>query len=166
MELAWSFLTKRLNIPYAIHPHIWHIISIIGFLFCSSVTVMSNSFQSYRLQPTRLLCSWDSMARILECVAMPSPKWSSWWTHVSCIAGDSLLQSSYGSPLQSLIKSMYIESVMLSNYLILCWSLLLLPSIFPSIKVFFIWLLTSGDQRIGALPLATILPMNIHVDFL
>ena len=31
---------------------------------------------------------------------------------------------------------MSIESVMLSNHLILCLSLLLLPSIFPSIRVF------------------------------
>ena len=33
-------------------------------------------------------------------------------------------------------KSMYIESVMPSNHLILCRPLLLLPSIFPSIRVF------------------------------
>ena len=37
---------------------------------------------------------------------------------------------------QSLLKLMSIESVMQSNHLILCPSLLLLPSIFPSIKVF------------------------------
>ena len=37
---------------------------------------------------------------------------------------------------QSLIKLMPIKSVMPSNYLILCHSLLLLPSIFPSIRVF------------------------------
>ena len=36
----------------------------------------------------------------------------------------------------SLPKFMPIESVMPSNYLILCHSLLLLPSIFPSIRVF------------------------------
>ena len=36
----------------------------------------------------------------------------------------------------SLLKLMSIESVMLSNHLILCRSLLLLPSIFPSIRVF------------------------------
>ena len=36
----------------------------------------------------------------------------------------------------SLLKLMSIESVMLSNYLILCRPLLLLPSIFPSIRVF------------------------------
>ena len=37
---------------------------------------------------------------------------------------------------QSLLKLMSIESVMPSNYLILCRPLLLLPSIFPSIRVF------------------------------
>ena len=36
----------------------------------------------------------------------------------------------------SLLKLMSTESVMPSNHLILCWSLLLLPSIFPSIRVF------------------------------
>ena len=37
---------------------------------------------------------------------------------------------------QSLLKLMSIESVMPSNHLILCPLLLLLPSIFPSIKIF------------------------------
>ena len=37
---------------------------------------------------------------------------------------------------QSLFKPMSIESVMPSNNLILCHSLLLLPSIFPSIRIF------------------------------
>ena len=37
---------------------------------------------------------------------------------------------------QSLLKHMSIESVMPSNHLILCHHLLLLPSIFPSIRVF------------------------------
>ena len=37
----------------------------------------------------------------------------------------------------SLLKLMSIESVMPSNHLILCHPLLLLPSIFPSIRVFF-----------------------------
>ena len=37
---------------------------------------------------------------------------------------------------QSLLKLMSIESVMPSNHLILCRTLLLLPSIFPSIRVF------------------------------
>ena len=37
---------------------------------------------------------------------------------------------------QSMLKLTSIESVMPSNYLILCLPLLLLPSIFPSIRVF------------------------------
>ena len=37
---------------------------------------------------------------------------------------------------QSLLKLMSIESVMPSNHLILCCPLLLLPSIFPSFKIF------------------------------
>ena len=37
---------------------------------------------------------------------------------------------------QSLLRLMSIMSVMPSNHLILCFSLLFLPSIFPSIKVF------------------------------
>ena len=37
---------------------------------------------------------------------------------------------------QSLLKLMSIESMMPSNHLILCFPLLLLPSIFPSIRVF------------------------------
>ena len=37
---------------------------------------------------------------------------------------------------QNLLKLMSIESVMPLNYLILCHSLLLLPSVFPSIRVF------------------------------
>ena len=38
---------------------------------------------------------------------------------------------------KSLLKLMSIESMMPSNHLILCHPLLLLPSVFPSIKVFF-----------------------------
>ena len=37
---------------------------------------------------------------------------------------------------QSLLNFIFIESVMLFNHLILCHPLLLLPSIFPSIRVF------------------------------
>ena len=49
---------------------------------------------------------------------------------VACQASLSITNS------QSLLKLMSIESVMPSSHLILCCSLLLLPSIFPSIRVF------------------------------
>ena len=45
-------------------------------------------------------------------------------------------QASLSINTQSLVKLMSIESVMPSNHLVLCRPLLLLPSIFPSIRVF------------------------------
>ena len=60
----------------------------------------------------------------------------------------------------SLLKLVFIKSVMPSNYRIICHSLLLLPSIFPSINVFSNGhLFTSGGQSIGTS--ASVLPMNI-----
>ena len=51
------------------------------------------------------------------------------WT-ATCLASLSFTIS------QSLLKFMSVELVMPSNHLILCYPLLLLPSIFPSIRVF------------------------------
>ena len=42
----------------------------------------------------------------------------------------------YPLPTHSLFKLLFVESVMLSNHLILCCPLLLPPSIFPSIRIF------------------------------
>ena len=64
----------------------------------------------------------------------------------------------------SLLKLMSIESVMPSKHLILCCSLLLLPSFLPSIRVFskvsqpFTW----SGQSIGTSASASVLPMNIQ----
>ena len=65
----------------------------------------------------------------------------------------------------SLLKLLSMELVMPSNQLILCRPLLLLPSIFPSIRVFsFLMsqLFVSGSQRFGASASASLLPMNIQ----
>ena len=63
---------------------------------------------------------------------------------------------------RSLLKLMSIKLVMPSNRLILCCSLLLLLSIFPSIGVFSneSALLISIGQSIGVSALASVLPMN------
>ena len=62
---------------------------------------------------------------------------------------------------QSLLKLMFLEFVMPSNHLILCSYLLLLFSIFPSIRIFSSeGLFTSGGQSIGASASATVLPKN------
>ena len=60
---------------------------------------------------------------------------------------------------QSLFKLMSIESLMSSHHLILCCPLLLLPLIFPGIRVFSNeWALCIRCQTIGAS--ASVLPMN------
>ena len=62
---------------------------------------------------------------------------------------------------QRLFKLMSIESVMPSNHFILCHPLLLLPSIFPSIRVFSNEpALASSGQSIGASVSASVFPMN------
>ena len=63
---------------------------------------------------------------------------------------------------QSLLKFISIESVMLSNHLILFHPLLLLPSIFPNIQGLFqrSQLFASGGQSIRAS--ASVVPMNIQ----
>ena len=63
----------------------------------------------------------------------------------------------------SLLQFMSIESVMPSSHLILCCPLLLLPSIFPSIRVFSSEsVFTPGGWRIGASASASVLPVNIQ----
>ena len=76
-------------------------------------------------------------ARVLECV--PQVMGS---TQIHCSVAQSCLtlcnpQASLSFTIYwSLLKLMFIDLVMPSNHLILCRPLLLLPSIFPSIRVF------------------------------
>ena len=64
---------------------------------------------------------------------------------------------------RSLPKLMSIELVMSPNHLIICRPLLLLPSVFPSIRVFpRSQFFASGGQSIGVSASASVLPMNIQ----
>ena len=56
-------------------------------------------------------------------------------------------------------KPISIDSVMLSNHLILCHPVILLPSIFPNIRVFSN---ESGNQSIEVSASESVLPMNIQ----
>ena len=68
---------------------------------------------------------------------------------------------------RSLLKLMFIESVMPSNHLILCRPLLLPPSIFSHIRVFQInQFFALGSQSTGVSASASILPMDIQDWFL
>ena len=66
-----------------------------------------------------------SSVQSLSCVQLFATPWTA-----ACQASLSIINS------WSLLKLMSIESMMLSNCLILCHPLLLLPSIIPSIRVF------------------------------
>ena len=67
---------------------------------------------------------------------------------------------------QSLPKLMSIELVMISNHLILCCPLLLLPSVFTNIRAFSNEsVFTSGGQNIVVSASTSVLPMNIHYWF-
>ena len=66
----------------------------------------------------------------------------------------------------SFLELMSIELVVPPNHLILCHPLRLLPSIFPSIRVFPVNQLFTSGQSIGASALASVLPMNIQDWFL
>ena len=115
---------------------------------------MSDSGRSKRRQPTRLPRPWDSPGKntgvgchfLLQCMKVKSES----EVVQSCLTlrdpmDCSLPGSSVHGILEfaqthgvewSLLKLMFIELVMPSNHLILCCSFLLLPSIFPSIRIF------------------------------
>ena len=64
---------------------------------------------------------------------------------------------------RSLLKLMSSELMMPSNDLILCRPLLLLPSVFPSMRVFpMSQFFASGGQIIGVSASSSVLPMNIQ----
>ena len=65
---------------------------------------------------------------------------------------------------QSFLRFISIELMMPSNHLILSFPCLLLPSIFPSTRVFFPMsrLFTSGGHSIGASASVSVLPKNIQ----
>ena len=73
----------------------------------------------------RVLSESVSSVQLLSCVWLFSTPWTA-----ACQASLSIAIT------WSLLKLMCVESVMPSNHLILCHLLLLLPSIFPSIRVF------------------------------
>ena len=137
-----------------------------------------------RLDPHRGASVWSSPASWLSGVhpwgpLLPPPGGGHVCPHLSALPFVQLLSrvrifatpwtaarlTSLSFPIfQSSLKLMSIASVMPSNHLILCHPLLLLPSVFPSIRVFSkeSVLFTSGGQSSGASASASVLPMNIQ----
>ena len=80
-------------------------------------------------------CPWDTFLNVSQSVSQSIQSLSC--VQLFATPGTSGHQASLSiTNSQSLLKLMSIEPVIPSNHLILCWPLLLPPSIFPSIRVF------------------------------
>ena len=112
----------------------------------------------WKKSKTLTICRWHdplhqfSSVQLLRCVRLFATPWTAARQASLCI-----------NNCQSLSKPTSIELVMPSNHLILCRPLLLLPSIFPSIRVFSNEsALPSGGQSIGVSASTSVLPKNTH----
>ena len=97
----------------------FHLVCFFNFSISSFFTVFLKPISSIVEKP---LCQFSSVTQ--SCPALCNP-----WT--AALQASLSITNSQSSP-----KTTSIESVMPSNHLLLCRPLLLLPSIFPSIKVF------------------------------
>ena len=120
LHVVWSFLGQSMLLQVAS----FH--SFYGWVVFHCMYVCMHGPHLYSF-----ICQWTF--RLFPCLVVQSLNhiwlFSTPWT-AACQASLSFTIS------QSLLKVMAIESVMPSNYLILCSPLLLLSSIFPSIRVF------------------------------
>ena len=95
------------------------------------------------------------VVQLLSCVQLFATPWTA-----ACQASLSFTIS------WSLLRIMSVDSEIPSNHLILCFPLLLLPSIFPSIRFFPNGqLFASGGQSIGASASTSVRPVNIQSSF-
>ena len=114
----------------------------------AEVDFFSNSFVFSMIQQILAIWSLVPLPFLNPACASGSSQFMCCWSLAWRFLNITLLVQLYGSPTtahqvslsitnsQSPPKPMSIESVMPSNHLILCHPLLLLPSIFPSIRVF------------------------------
>ena len=122
-----------------------------------SHSVMSNSLRLHQLQKSQKLIKGE--------IWVSSRSWS--LTQISPLMSFCDFSNSW-----SLLKLMSIESVMPSKHLILCLSLFLLPSIFPSIRVFsnesmsfFQWVLYIRWPKYWSLSFS-ISPSNVYLGWI
>ena len=95
---------------------------VFGTFFHTAETFVNKAESSLGLYPTRRSLQFSLVAQL--CLTLPTPQ------SAARQASLSITNS------QSLLKLMFIKSMMPSNYLILCHPLLLPPSIFPSTRLF------------------------------
>ena len=115
------------------------------------IPLLKHHFTSYWLHNSFILGCSQSVQK-LSCIWLFVTPWTA--THQASL---SITNS------QSLLKLMSIVLLMPFSHLILCRPFILLPSIFPSIRVFpMSRFFTSGGQSIGASASASVLPVNIQ----
>ena len=112
---SWMGLGRRREAGWG---GLWKRVWSFDFFFLSLSLSLLNT-------PQRALSKEFSSVESFSCVRLFAASWTA-----ACQASLSITSS------WSLLKLMSIESVMPSNHLILCSPLLLLPSTFPSIRVF------------------------------
>ena len=114
-----------LHLPYCLICSVKHLANVMHHKYNQTIQFwMKNNptfLDQYRSNYVQAISSVQS----LSCVRLFATPWAA-----ACQASLSITNS------WSLFKFMSIVLVMLSNHLILCHPLLLLPSIFPSIRVF------------------------------
>ena len=120
------------------------------FLF-SIYFLMSFFFYSYKIKESQLpkVLSFFSSVQSLSRVRLFATPWT------AARQASLSITNSWSS-----LRLTSIESVMPSSHLILFRPLLLLPPIFPSIRVFSNQLFTSGGQSTGVSASTSVFPMN------
>ena len=138
--------------------HSWVILRLLIYEnHCSTVSFIQASL-IYDTNNRQETFEWIyiSSVQLLSCVQLFATPWTA-----ARQASLSITNS------WSILKLMFIESVMPSSHLILCHHLLLLSSIFPSVRVFFNEsVLYIRWQSIGVSASTSIFPMNIQDWFL
>ena len=121
---------------YIIYIYIIHI-CVCVYIYIYIHTIYVKTIYPKLIQLTNLRKSQDQLTQI-KCIFIHSGQFSLLshiWLYVTLWTATHQASLSIANS-RSLLKLMSIQLVMLSNHLILCCSLLLLPSIFPNIRVF------------------------------
>ena len=102
-----------------------HSLAHMSLIVSNSGKIFSRNSHQKVLCKSDFFCGWPVVVQSLSSVQLFATPWTA------------ARQASLSFTITwNLLKPMSIESVMLSNHLILCHPFLLLPSIFPSIRVF------------------------------
>ena len=95
--------------------------STIKKAMCLITSVLSDSVQPYGLQPTKLLCPWDSLGKNIRvgcCALLQGIFWPRYWTQVSdisCIGRQVLYHMPPGKPKGWALKKWCFQTVVLEK---------------------------------------------------